>query len=372
MIFNDFSSLIITSVKFASYYLLTLFITGLSFYTVEMRLLSFVRGKAQNKGGLLRQELTAEFFYSLENLVARFAPRQYEQALPPGFYKVTKFKILCFFVALTWFSPGWHHLLIENLPDYSQLESLSDSAGKIYALIENNLKTIVVAAGASATLALIFFRPLYKFKVKYQAKRETDKSNYAKADLALRKINKNLRPLRFDFEKNIETFYRQTKDIKAFVERLRGDRDRFVLPFAPSPFEQMCAEYRSSAETFDKLLEVDKQIDDDCVEDEFFELSKSFRREFFCLGFGRIGNRKSLETTFLDQAYMRSLFQAWKESILENSFDEAQAERDIKWSVEHILSEALEEKIRLRKLIKKQDSYIADGLLARIAAALPG
>lgn len=372
MIFNDFSSLITTSVVFASYYFLTLFIGVFGFYAVEMHLLYFVKGKAQNKGGLFRQELTARFFYSLENLVARFAPRQYEEALPPGFYQITKFKILCFFVALTFFSPGWYYFLIENLPDYSQLENWAVSAGEIYALLEIHLKTIVVITGVLAILALVFSYSLYKFKVKYQAKRETDKSNYAKADFALRKINKNLYPLQFNFEKNIEIFYRQTKDIKAFVEGLRGDRDRFVLPFAPPPFEQICAEYRSSAETFDKLIEIDKQIDDDCVEDEFFELSKNFRREFFCLGFGRIGNRRNLEMTFLDQAYIHNLFQDWKKNTLENCFDEAQAERDIKRYVERTLSEALEEKITLRKLIKKQDSYIANGLLARVAAVLPG
>lgn len=372
MIFNDFSSLLVTSAAFAFYYAFTLFIAGLGFYAVEFHLLFFVKSKAQNRGGLVRQKITAKFFHSLENFISWFAPRQYEKIFPPGFYKITKFKTLCFFIVLSYLYPGWYRLLIDNLPNYSLIENLYHSASGIYNFLEIHLKTISLTLGALAISALIFSRPLYKFRVKYSAKRETDKSNFAKAYLAHRKINKNLRPLGFNFEKNIEIFYRQTKDVKLFIEQLQEERNRFNLVFLPSPFERLCDEYRSAAEPINNLLEIDKQIEEDCVEDEFFELSKNFRRELFCLGFGRIGERESLEATFLDQAYIRNLFQSWKENIIENRFDDSQAERDIKWRIELLLSEALEERISLNKLIKKQHKQTADDLLTRIAAALPG
>ncbi len=76
----------------------------------------------------------------------------------------------------------------------------------------------------------------------------------------------------------------------------------------------------------------------------FFELSKKFRREFFRLGLNRIEKEESVESRFLGKAYINHLFKSWKDTIVENGYDDSYTERDIKWRVELLLSEALEEK----------------------------
>lgn len=304
-------------------------------------------------------------------MISWFAPRQYEKMFPPGFYKITRFKTLCFFITLTYLYPNWTNLLINKFPDFLSFEILLKSAKEIYTFLEIHLKTIGLTLGTLASLALIFFGFLYKFKTKCLAKRETEKNRYGKAFDAHRKVNKNLRVLEYNFERNIETFYKQTKNISQFVEQFRKERQNFNLLFVPSPFERLCSEYRTSSAEIDNLLEIGKQIDEDYIDEEFFELSKNFRREFFYLGLDRIQEREIVESRFLDQAYIGNLFKNWKDNIVDNCYDNSQTEREIKWRVEHILSEALEQKILLERLIKKQNKQNSDSLLKRIAAALP-
>lgn len=367
----DYSIFFVTGVRFAFYYVFILFLTAFCFYFIEIHLLFFLKKKLQNKGSLLRQKLTVKAFAWIENVICWFAPRQYEKMFLPGFFKITSFKTLCFFMTLTYLYPNWHYFVINQYSDFLSSKILLQSAKEIYAFLEMHLKTIGLTLGTLGSLALIFSGFLYKFKTKNLAKREIEKNRYGKAFDAHRKVNKNLRVVEYNFEKNIQTFHKQTESISQFVEQLRRERQSFNVLFVPSSFERLCGEYKSSSVEFDNLLEIGRQIDEDCIDDEFFELSKKFRRELFYLSLDRIEKKEIIESKFLDQAYIRNLFKSWKENIIENCFDDSQVEYDIKWRVDHILSEALEQKLLLERLLKKQQKQNSDSLLRRIVAALP-
>lgn len=373
MIFNEnFPQQFMIGVMLTSYYAFTLVIVGFGFYLVEIKLLLSLKRKIQNKGNLRFQKIIAKTLYYSERAVGWFAPRQYHEAFPPGFYKISRFKVLCFLILITYLYPGWHRRLFHEILTLLSDEKLYDFISQIYSLLNDNLKTIGLIFGLLTSLSFIVFKSLNKIKLIQSAKQETKKNGYEKAFVAHRKFNKYLIELNRNFERNIEIFYRQTKDVGFFVELLRSRPPRFILPFEQPPVERLSGEYRSSAKEIECLLEIQRQMEDDCFEDEFFELAKNFRWEFFRLGFQYAENSERLAATFLDRTYMEEMLKSWKENIIENCFDEESAERDIKWRVEHILAEALEEKILLEKLIERQHrNACKPNLLMRLAAALP-
>lgn len=374
MIFNEnFPQQFMIGVMLISYYAFTLITIGFGFYLVEIKLLLSLRLKIRNKGDLRFQKIIARTLYYLERAVGWFAPRQYHEAFPPGFYKISRFKVLCFLILITYLYPGWHRRLYHEILTFLSDEKLSDFISQTYSLLNDNLKTIGLIFGLLVSLSFIVFKSLHKIKLIQSAKRETKKSGYEKGFIAHRKFNKYLIELNRNFERNIEIFYRQTKDIRFFVELLQSRPSRFVLPFEQPPVERLSGEYRSSAKEIECLLEIQKQTEDDCFEDEFFELAKNFRWEFFRLGFEYAENSERLAATFLDRTHIEKMFKSWKENVVASCFDEESAERDIKWRVEHILAEALEEKILLEKLIERQRrNACKQTLLMRLAAALPG
>lgn len=326
-------------------------------------------------GGLWRMRLTEEVNIILDDWLAWFTPvaafgsidtdNKYDRACamtpasiwrtvidaPARFFHLTPFKLLVILATLTQFVPTWPLVLYHRslpyllgIPSYVQGIDFFGSVNRFQAGA-----ALLAAALCGGTFAV------------HRASRRRKAGKLESALEYSDRITDVLREVLRVARKNINTLNARINDLPSYFPPSESDTQQrwfHSMPFGRSDFS---VHFDSFEEEAKKIADILKQIEEENLTGEYFEINRRVSSELLSLGLYSSDAAGRLTHTFLDPSYVKEICENWFSQL--SWRPQAERDEEIKKWARGLLTEAIADEVRLSRLLWRTGR---SGILRRI------